>query len=108
MEWRLLGCTKRAKGLAIENWLPIFEKELMRKLAIRGYFKRRTVFKERGFEFVTFPKVDYKKNLMIGLQLLLLVMVSFLYQLLCSFCRCLWTKSWDCYARATRPMDSRN
>ena len=39
-------------------------------------------YRERGFEFVTFPKVDYKKILMIGLQLLLLVMASFLYQLL--------------------------
>lgn len=55
---------KRAKGLAIENWLPIFEKgALCVNLQYGDTSKEEQFLREKGFEFVTFPKVDYKKNL---------------------------------------------
>ena len=47
---------KRAKGLAIENWLPIFEKGALCVNLQYGDIKRRTIYKEKGFEFVTFFK----------------------------------------------------
>ena len=55
---------KRAKGLAIENWLPIFERgALCVNLQYGDTSKEEAFLKEKGFEFITFPKVDYKKNL---------------------------------------------
>ena len=55
---------KRAKGLAIENWLPIFERgALCVNLQYGDTSKEEQFLKEKGFEFITFPKVDYKKNL---------------------------------------------
>ena len=55
---------KRAKGLAIENWLPIFERgALCVNLQYGDTSQEEQFLKEKGFEFITFPKVDYKKNL---------------------------------------------
>ena len=62
LEWGLLGCTKACKGIAIENWLPIFEKgALCVNLQYGDTSQEEQFIKEKGFEFVTFPKVDYKK-----------------------------------------------
>ena len=55
---------KRAKGLAIENWLPIFERgALCVNLQYGDTAKEEQFLKDKGFEFITFPNVDYKKNL---------------------------------------------
>ena len=54
---------KRAKGLAIENWLPIFERgALCVNLQYGDTSKEEQFLKDKGFEFITFPKVNYKKK----------------------------------------------
>ena len=55
---------KRTKGLGIENWLPIFEKGALCVNLQYGDTKEDEKFlNEKGFEFITFPSLDYKKNL---------------------------------------------
>ena len=55
---------KRTKGLAIENWLPIFERgALCVNLQYGDTSKEEAFIKERGFELVTFSNIDYKKHL---------------------------------------------
>ena len=57
VEWRILGCSKRAKGLAIENWLPIFERgALCVNLQYGDTSQEEQFLKEKGFEFITFLK----------------------------------------------------
>ena len=91
---------KRAKGLAIENWLPIFERgALCVNLQYGDTSQEEQFLKEKGFEFITFPKVDYKKNLEDWLAIAAacdgIISVS---TALVHFCRSLRTKSWNCYA----------
>ena len=91
---------KRAKGLAIENWLPIFERgALCVNLQYGDTSKEEQFLKEKGFEFITFPKVDYKKNLE-GLVSHRCCMRWDYFGLNCfsSFRGSLRTKSWNCYA----------
>ena len=64
MEWRLLGCSKTSEGISHRKLAPIFERgALCVNLQYGDTSKEEAFLKEKGFEFITFPKVDYKKNL---------------------------------------------
>tara|TARA_E500000178_G_scaffold356701_1_gene437535 strand:+ start:150574 stop:152268 length:1695 start_codon:yes stop_codon:yes gene_type:complete len=54
----------RTKALGISNWLPIFEKGALCVNLQYGNTKEEEEFlRGKGFEFITFPSLDYKKNL---------------------------------------------
>jgi len=55
---------KRNKALAIENWLPIFEQgALCVNLQYGDTRKDQAFIKEQGHEMVSFPDLDFKKDL---------------------------------------------
>ena len=55
---------KKAKALGIENWLPIFERgALCVNLQYGDTAADENLIKERGYELVSFPQVDFKSKL---------------------------------------------
>ncbi|OUV99916.1 MAG: hypothetical protein CBD16_07210 [Betaproteobacteria bacterium TMED156] len=55
---------KKAKALGIENWFPIFERgALCVNLQYGNTSEDEQLIKDKGFEFVTFPQIDYKVKL---------------------------------------------
>ncbi len=55
---------KKAKALGIENWLPIFERgALCVNLQYGDTAADENLIKERGYELISFPDVDFKVKL---------------------------------------------
>lgn len=55
---------KRTKAMEIEDWTPIFERgALVVNLQYGDCTAEEKWLEERGYQFVTFPKLDFKKDL---------------------------------------------
>ena len=55
---------KKAKALGIENWLPIFERgALCVNLQYGDTSADENLIKEKGYELVSFPSIDFKVKL---------------------------------------------
>ena len=66
ISWRggFWDAQKRAKAMEIEDWSPIFERgALCVNLQYGDCSKEEAWLESKGFQFVTFPKLDFKKDL---------------------------------------------